>query len=94
MNSAPVRIYDQSVTLIGEVADYVSLQYTRRWYTPGSFEFHVIPEEADRSLLQVKNLIQVGNSPERRTAWQLLQTACISGRIQIDAILRCLELLL
>lgn len=65
MNSAPVRIYDQSVTLIGEVADYVSLQYTRRWYTPGSFEFHVIPEEADRSLLQVKNLIQVGNSPER-----------------------------
>ena len=65
MNSAPVRIYDQSITLIGEVADYISLQYTRRWYTPGSFEFHVIPEEADRSMLKVKNLIQVGNSPER-----------------------------
>lgn len=36
-----VRILDQNFNLLGEIDNYESLQFTRRFYRPGEFEMHI-----------------------------------------------------
>lgn len=49
----PLRVYDSTFTLIGEIDDYVSLEWIRRWRTPGEFTLKVTRYDvtgADRDL--------------------------------------------
>jgi hypothetical protein len=57
----PIRIFDQSLSLIAEIDDYESLQYTRRLYTYGEFEININYNKQNAEYLQRNNIILVGS---------------------------------
>jgi hypothetical protein len=48
----PIRIIDANFNLLGEIDEYTSLQWIRRWHKPGEFELHLPPIAEAANLLQ------------------------------------------
>ncbi len=58
-----IRIFDKNLNFIGEVDNFTSLFYIRRWNKYGEFEFHV--SKFNNELLRRGNFIIVDNDPNR-----------------------------
>ena len=65
-----VRVFDGSLTFLGEVDDYGSLIYTRKWNTYGEFQ---ITTGYRNDLLAKGNIIMVGTDPEKSGIIQYVQ---------------------
>lgn len=52
-----IRIFDENIEFIGEVDNYTSLLYTRKWHGINEFEFHV--KDYDKTLYKKGNLIMI-----------------------------------
>lgn len=64
MGSVPIRILDLDLNFLGEVDDYTSLIFTRRWHKPG--EFQIVMESLKHiDILKKDNLIMLGNNPKK-----------------------------
>ncbi|GIO57927.1 siphovirus ReqiPepy6 Gp37-like family protein [Paenibacillus cineris] len=65
MAAPSVRILDTNFYLHGEIDNYESLQFTRRFYRAGEFEMHIqIGKQHTDQLLQDR-IIMVGNKPHK-----------------------------
>lgn len=62
MDNMPLRIISPSFQLVGEIDDYESLQFIRRFYKVGEFELHININKNDVDKLQEDNLILLGTS--------------------------------
>jgi len=60
--SLPVRIFDQSINLIGEVDDYESFFFERSWYKIGAFEITINRYKLYASAFQKGRFILAGNN--------------------------------
>ncbi|APU61187.1 siphovirus ReqiPepy6 Gp37-like family protein [Clostridium botulinum] len=60
MNKVPIRIIDKDFNLLGEVDDYESLVFIRRFSRVGEFELHINLEKNNVDKLQEDNLILLG----------------------------------
>ncbi|MFL0197009.1 siphovirus ReqiPepy6 Gp37-like family protein [Clostridium sp. WILCCON 0269] len=58
----PIRIIDKDFNLLGEIDDYESLQFIRRFYKVGEFELHINVNKNNTDMLQEDNLILLGSS--------------------------------
>lgn len=58
-----IRIFDKDLNFLGEVDNFTSLLFTRRWNTYGEFEFHVI--DFDKELIKKGNIIMVDNDESK-----------------------------
>lgn len=56
----PIRILDRNFNLLGEIDDYGSLMWTRKWHKPNSFEFHINVNKQNTQHLQKDNIIVFG----------------------------------
>ncbi|WP_339194255.1 siphovirus ReqiPepy6 Gp37-like family protein [Paenibacillus sp. FSL P4-0176] len=56
-----IRIIDRNFNLLGEIDDYESLQFTRRFYRAGEFELHIALHKQSVDQLQKENIIVVDN---------------------------------
>lgn len=54
-----IRIFDKDINFLGEVDDFTSLFFIRKWDSYGEFEFHL--RNFDKELIQKGNIIMVGN---------------------------------
>lgn len=61
MDKMPIRIISPQFELLGEIDDYESLQFIRRFYKVGEFELHVNINKNNTDKLQKNNLILLGN---------------------------------
>lgn len=62
MNNASIRVISPQFELLGEIDDYESLQFTRRFYKVGEFELHINISKNHTKKLVKNNLILLGNS--------------------------------
>lgn len=62
MKKEPIRIIDKDFNLLGEIDDYESLQFIRRFYTVGEFELHINMDKNNTEALVKNNLIMLGSS--------------------------------
>lgn len=62
MKNVPIRIISPNFELLGEIDDYESLQFTRRFYKVGEFELHININKNNTSMLQSNNLLLIGSS--------------------------------
>ncbi|MCR3760321.1 siphovirus ReqiPepy6 Gp37-like family protein [Clostridium felsineum] len=62
MKKVILRIIDTSFNLLGEIDDYESLQFIRRFYSVGEFELHININKNNTDCLVKDNLILLGNS--------------------------------
>lgn len=62
-NQAVIRVFDQTFKLIGEIDNYSSLIYTRKWQTYNEFETHI--STYDNQLMQRGNFILINNDRYR-----------------------------
>jgi len=62
MKNVPIRIISPNFNLLGEIDDYESLQFTRRFYKVGEFELHINLNKANTDTLIKNNLILLGIS--------------------------------
>lgn len=62
MNKVPIRIIDKDFNLLGEIDNYESLQFIRRFYKVGEFELHININKANTDALIKNNLILLGTS--------------------------------
>ena len=62
MKKIPIRIIDKDFNLLGEIDDYESLQFIRRFYKVGEFELHINMDKANTDALVKNNLIILGSS--------------------------------
>lgn len=62
MKKVPIRIIDKDFNLLGEIDDYESLQFIRRFYKVGEFELHINMDKANTNALVKNNLIVLENS--------------------------------
>lgn len=60
MKNMPIRIIDSYFNLLGEIDDYESLIFTRRFYKVGEFELHININKENVDKLQEDNLIILG----------------------------------
>ncbi|NEZ47922.1 hypothetical protein FDF74_12095 [Clostridium niameyense] len=60
MNKVPIRIIDQNFNLLGEIDDYESLIFIRRFSQVGEFELHINLDKNNVDKLQEDNLILLG----------------------------------
>lgn len=60
MNKVPIRIIDKDFNLLGEIDDYESLIFIRRFSRVGEFELHINLEKNNVDKLQEDNLILLG----------------------------------
>lgn len=60
MNKIPVRIIDRDFNLLGEIDDYESLIFIRRFFQVGEFELHINLDKQNVDKLQEDNLILLG----------------------------------
>lgn len=60
-----VRILDTSFNLLGEIDDYESLQFTRRFFRAGEFELHIALGKQHTDKLVKGNIILIGNQPHK-----------------------------
>lgn len=58
-NISNIRIFDKDINFLGEVDDFTSLFFIRKWDTYGEFEFHL--SKLDRALIKKGNIIMVNN---------------------------------
>lgn len=65
MNNMPIRIIDSSFNILGEIDDYESLQFTRRFYGVGEFELHINMNKNNTDVLQEDNLIILGTDTKK-----------------------------
>lgn len=56
-----IRIIDREFNLLGEIDDYESLIWTRRWYKAGEFELHININKQNTHSLQKENIIIFGD---------------------------------
>ncbi|MEH7087185.1 hypothetical protein V7139_31460, partial [Neobacillus drentensis] len=61
MSAPSVRIIDTSFNLLGEIDNYESLQFTRRFYRAGEFEMHIHIVKQHTDQLLEDRIIMVGN---------------------------------
>lgn len=57
----PIRILNSNLQVNGEIDNYESLQFIRRWQKPGEFELHININKAHTDKLIEDNLIMLGN---------------------------------
>ncbi|QXE20005.1 siphovirus ReqiPepy6 Gp37-like family protein [Clostridium sp. 001] len=62
MDNVPIRIISPNFELLGEIDDYESLQFIRRFYKVGEFELHININKNNTDKLQENNLILLGSS--------------------------------
>lgn len=62
MKNVSLRIISPQFELLGEIDDYESLQFTRRFYKVGEFELHININKAHTESLVENNLILLGSS--------------------------------
>lgn len=60
MRNTPIRIIDSNFSLLGEIDDYESLIFIRRFYKVGEFELHININKQNVDKLQENNLIILG----------------------------------
>lgn len=65
MNNMPIRIIDSNFNLLGEIDNYESLQFTRRFYGVGEFELHININKNNTDVLQEDNLIILGTDTKK-----------------------------
>lgn len=58
----PIRILNSNLQCDGEIDNYESLQFIRRWQKPGEFELHININKAHTDKLIEDNLIMLGRS--------------------------------
>ncbi|WP_100406271.1 Gp37-like protein [Bacillus solitudinis] len=56
----PLRIFDRTVGFLGEIDDYESLVFERKWYTFGSFQMTVDPNKNGVEHLKKYNIVSLG----------------------------------
>jgi len=61
MKNVSIRVISPQFELLGEIDDYESLQFTRRFYKVGEFELHVNMDKNNTDKLQKNNLIILGS---------------------------------
>ncbi|MEV2580997.1 siphovirus ReqiPepy6 Gp37-like family protein [Paenibacillus larvae] len=60
----PIRLIDTNFNLLGEVDTYTSLQWIRRWHTPGEVELHISPGMQNADKLQEDVILFKASRPE------------------------------
>lgn len=65
MRNAPIRIISPQFELLGEIDDYESLQFIRRFYKVGEFELHINVNKNHTDKLIKNNLIMLGKSQNK-----------------------------
>lgn len=63
MDTVSIRIFDKNINFIGEVDDFTSLIYTRKWETYGEFEIHLFVNKI--ALMKKGNIIMLNNDGYR-----------------------------
>lgn len=63
MDTINIRIFDKDINFIGEVDNFTSLIYTRKWETYGEFEIHLPISRI--SLMKKNNIIMLNNDGYR-----------------------------
>ena len=58
-----IRVFDRDINFLGEVDDFTSLFYIRKWETYGEFEFHL--STIDRSIIKKGNIIMLNKDGNR-----------------------------
>ena len=62
MDKVPIRIISPNFELLGEIDDYESLQFIRRFYKVGEFELHINVNKNNTDVLVDDNLILLGTN--------------------------------
>lgn len=57
----PIKILDRNFNLLGEIDDYESLMWTRKWHKSDSFELHINVNKQNTQYLQKDNIIIFGS---------------------------------
>lgn len=57
----PIRILDRQYNLLGEIDDYESLMWTRKWHKSHSFEININVNKKNTEHLQKENIILFGD---------------------------------
>lgn len=57
----PIRIIDRNFNLLGEIDDYESLIWARRWYKAGDFELHININKQNTHTLQKEHIVLFGD---------------------------------
>lgn len=65
MAAPSVRVIDTDFNLLGEIDNYESLQFTRRFYRPGEFEMHIHLGKRHTEQLQQDRVICINNQPNK-----------------------------
>lgn len=65
LRAPSVRILDTEFNLLGEIDDYESLQFTRRFYRAGEFELHIALGKQNVDQLQKERVIMIENQPHK-----------------------------
>ncbi len=60
MNDIPIRIIDKDFNLLGEIDNYESLIFIRRFFKVGEFELHINIDKQNTDKLHEDNLIFLG----------------------------------
>ncbi|CAM3743633.1 siphovirus ReqiPepy6 Gp37-like family protein [Cohnella lubricantis] len=60
-----LRILDTDFNLHGEIDDYESLQFTRRFFRPGEFEIHIALSKQHTGELMKDRVIYINNEPNK-----------------------------
>ncbi|KON10104.1 siphovirus ReqiPepy6 Gp37-like family protein [Clostridium botulinum] len=60
MDNIPIRIIDKDFNLLGEIDNYESLIFIRRFFKVGEFELHINLDKQNTDKLQEDNLILLG----------------------------------
>ncbi|MBD7912010.1 siphovirus ReqiPepy6 Gp37-like family protein [Clostridium cibarium] len=58
-----IRIFDKNINFLGEVDDFTSLFFIRKWDTYGEFEFHLT--NIDKDLIKIGNIIMINNDENK-----------------------------
>lgn len=53
----PIRIIDRDFNFLGEIDDYSSLVWKRKWHKPGEFELHINASKQHTDKLQKENIV-------------------------------------
>jgi hypothetical protein len=61
----PIRILSPDLSILGEIDDYESLIFTRRWHRPGEFEIHINRHKRNVDTLQKDNLVIIGGDTKK-----------------------------
>lgn len=59
----PIRVFDLSLNLLGEVDDYLFASFTRKWHSNGEFNIQINTNSSGASLLQKNRIILFGSDP-------------------------------